>query len=58
MMPQEDYRGTVSDTLLEKHEDHPLFATLTGRDTTYGWTENGPDLTKMRANPAGRTWHF
>lgn len=57
LMPQEDYRGTVSSALLKKHEDHPQFATLMGRDTTYGWTEDGPDLAKMRANPAGRTWH-
>ena len=57
LMPQEDYRSTVSSELLEKYKDHPQFASLMGQDTTYGWTEEGPDLEKMRANPAGRTWH-
>ena len=57
MMPQEDYRGTVSQELLDEYKDHPQFATLMGQDTTYGWTEAGPDLKKMRANPAGASWH-
>ena len=57
MSTQEDFRSTVSSELLDKYKDHPQFATLMGQDTMYGWTEDGPDLEKMRANPAGRSWH-
>ncbi len=57
MATQEDYRGTVSPELLEKYADHPHFATLMGQDTTYGWQGEGPDMAKMRSNPAGRSWH-
>lgn len=57
LQPQENYRDHVPAEVAERHKDDPQFATLMGRDTTYGWTEEGPDLKKMRANPAGRSWH-
>ena len=28
-----------------------------GLETCYVWEENGPDMAKMRTNPAGRSWH-
>lgn len=57
MTTQEDNSNALSPELLGKYKDHPQFATLMGQDTMYGWSEDGPDMDKMRANPAGRSWH-
>ena len=55
--PQENYRDRVTPEILERRKDHPLFATLMSQETCYGWEEEGPDMEKVRANPAGRSWH-
>ena len=54
--PQENYEE-VPDAVLERQRDNPRFATLIGADTSYGWTDEGPDLAKMARSRAGRTWH-
>lgn len=54
---QERYKVEVGRDLLDKHADHPRFATLMGQDAPYGWAEEGPDTAKVTGGLTGRSWH-
>lgn len=56
LVPQEDYRGLISEEMLERNGE--AFARLMGRDVPWNFGEEGPDYAKMgRHARALRTWH-
>ncbi len=56
IQPQENYKDHVPDEILERHGASSRFATLIGKDTHYGWTDEGPKLDEL-GRRAGRSWH-
>ena len=56
IQPQENYRDHLPDEIRERHGPDSRFATLMGKNTHYGWTDEGPQMEKL-ARPVGRSWH-
>ena len=53
--PQERYRDEVPKVILDRNP--PRFRTLMGLDDGYGWGDEGPDSTLLRASRAGQNQH-
>ena len=57
--PQELYRYNVPEDFLARHGRDSRMATLMGLNKFNGWTEEGPDMVRLRSGgrTVGRSWH-